>query len=126
MTSNYREDVGAPAVAAQTVAISLTEWKIAKRTGASIGPAKAGEVNFDVYNDGTTLHEFVVIKADAHLGRSRATLGSSTRKRPARVRAKPRTSNRARRRAPQCASSRDPTLTFVTWLVTIFPGCTGN
>lgn len=62
------ENVAAPATAPQTVAVSLTEWKIAAAAGAAIGPLKPGEVKFDVHNDGTTLHEFVVIKTDAEPG----------------------------------------------------------
>jgi len=50
--------------AEQSVAVSLTEWKITGPGGAAIGPLKAGEVKFDVRNDGTTLHEFVVIGSD--------------------------------------------------------------
>jgi uncharacterized cupredoxin-like copper-binding protein len=49
----------------QKVSISLTEWKITGPAGAPIGPLKAGEVNFDVHNDGTTQHEFVLIRTDA-------------------------------------------------------------
>jgi uncharacterized cupredoxin-like copper-binding protein len=51
--------------AEQTVPVSLTEWKITGPAGAALGPLKAGEIKFDVHNDGTTLHEFVVIKSDA-------------------------------------------------------------
>ncbi len=51
--------------AEQTVAVSLTEWKINGPGGAALGPLKAGEIKFDVHNDGTTQHEFVVIKSDA-------------------------------------------------------------
>jgi uncharacterized cupredoxin-like copper-binding protein len=49
----------------QTVAVSLSEWKITGPAGAALGPLKAGEIKFDVHNDGTTQHEFVVIKTDA-------------------------------------------------------------
>ena len=51
--------------AEQTVAVSLAEWKITGPAGAALGPLKAGEIKFDVHNDGTTQHEFVVIKTDA-------------------------------------------------------------
>jgi len=49
----------------QTVAVSLTEWKITGAGGAALGPVKAGEIKFDVKNDGTTQHEFVLIRTDA-------------------------------------------------------------
>jgi uncharacterized cupredoxin-like copper-binding protein len=49
----------------QNVAISLAEWKITGQAGAAIGPLKAGEVQFDVHNNGTTQHEFVLIRTDA-------------------------------------------------------------
>jgi uncharacterized cupredoxin-like copper-binding protein len=51
--------------AEQTVAVSLVEWKITGPAGAALGPLQAGEIKFDVHNDGTTQHEFVVIKTDA-------------------------------------------------------------
>ena len=54
--------------AAQTVAVSLTEWKITGPAGTAIGPLKAGDVTFDVHNDVTTQHEFVVFKTDADPG----------------------------------------------------------
>jgi uncharacterized cupredoxin-like copper-binding protein len=49
----------------QTVAVSLTEWKISGAGGSALGPLKAGEVKFNVSNDGTTQHEFVLIKTDS-------------------------------------------------------------
>jgi uncharacterized cupredoxin-like copper-binding protein len=49
----------------QMVAVSLAEWKITEPGGAAIRSLKAGEINFDVHNDGTTQHEFVLIKTDA-------------------------------------------------------------
>jgi uncharacterized cupredoxin-like copper-binding protein len=51
--------------AEQTIAVSLTEWKITGPAGVALGPLKAGEIKFDVHDDGTTQHEFVVIKSDA-------------------------------------------------------------
>ena len=49
----------------QTVSVGLTEWKITGENGAPLGSVKAGEVKFDVKNDGTTQHEFVLIRTDA-------------------------------------------------------------
>lgn len=56
---------GTDAESEQTVTISLTEFKITGQGGAALGPLKAGEVKFDVHNDGKTQHEFVLIKTDA-------------------------------------------------------------
>lgn len=60
--------VGTESENEQNVPVSLVEWKIMAPGGGTIGPLKAGEVKFDVHNDGTTQHEFVVIKTDADPG----------------------------------------------------------
>ncbi len=51
--------------AQQTVAVSLSEWKITGPAGAGIGPLKTGDVTFNVHNDGQIQHEFVLVKSDA-------------------------------------------------------------
>jgi hypothetical protein len=48
--------------AEQAVAVSLVEWTISGVSGAALGPLDAGEIKFNVHNDGTTQHEFVIIK----------------------------------------------------------------
>ena len=46
---------------ATTVAVTLTEWAVAPASNS----APAGEVNFEITNDGPVdIHEFVVIKTD--------------------------------------------------------------
>ena len=47
-----------------TLQVVLKEWSITGDTGAAIPSVKAGEVNFDVRNDGNVPHELVVIKTD--------------------------------------------------------------
>ena len=54
--------------AGQTVAVSLTEWKIAGPAGAAMGPLKAGDVTYNVHNDGQIQHEFVLVRSDADPG----------------------------------------------------------
>jgi len=46
------------------VHISLTEWAITGEDGAAIPSVAAGEVTFEVHNDGDTIHELVIIKTD--------------------------------------------------------------
>ena len=50
----------AEAPPAGSIAVSLTEWSVAPATTS----AAAGSVTFDVSNDGTQVHEFVVVKTD--------------------------------------------------------------
>ena len=47
-----------------TVVISLDEWTVTGAEGAAIPNVPAGEVAFEVHNDGTIPHELVVIKTD--------------------------------------------------------------
>lgn len=49
----------------QTVRISVADWKITGPGGSPIAPVKAGEIRFDIENDGANVHEFVVLKSDA-------------------------------------------------------------
>jgi len=44
--------------------ISLTEWEITGEDGAPVPAAQAGEVTFEVHNEGEVSHEFAIIKAD--------------------------------------------------------------
>ena len=52
----------------QIVPISVSEWKITGPGGAAIASVKAGEIKFNITNDGSNVHEFVVIKSDADPG----------------------------------------------------------
>ena len=49
-----------PAPSGTTIDVSLTEFVI----GLSIGTAPAGTITFNVSNDGTTLHNFIVVATD--------------------------------------------------------------
>ena len=49
---------------AKTIPIVLTEWKITGEGGAAIPTIKAGEVTFEVHNEGQVPHEMVMIKSD--------------------------------------------------------------
>jgi len=46
------------------VHISLTEWAITGEDGVPVPAVDAGEVTFEVHNDGQTPHELVIIKTD--------------------------------------------------------------
>lgn len=50
----------APSAASGSVAVELSEWKVAATPAA----ASMGAVTFAVANKGTTIHEFVVVKTD--------------------------------------------------------------
>ena len=52
----------------QIVPVSVSEWKITAPGGGAIASVKAGEIRFNIRNDGTNVHEFVVIKSDAAPG----------------------------------------------------------
>jgi len=47
------------------VHIVMTEWKITGESGAAVPTVKAGEVTFEVRNDGQVPHDLVIIKTDA-------------------------------------------------------------
>ena len=51
-----------------TVPVSLSEWKITSPGGGALGPLKAGEIKFEVRNDGKVQHEFIVVSSDADPG----------------------------------------------------------
>ena len=51
-----------------TIPVSLSEWKITASGGGALGPLKAGEIKFEVHNDGQLQHEFVVVRSDADPG----------------------------------------------------------
>jgi uncharacterized cupredoxin-like copper-binding protein len=46
--------------AAGTIGVELSEWAV--KAG---GPGRAGSIKFNVKNNGTTPHEFVILKTDA-------------------------------------------------------------
>ena len=50
----------AEAPPAGSIGVSLSEWSVVPETTS----AAAGSVTFDVSNDGTQVHEFVVVKTD--------------------------------------------------------------
>jgi uncharacterized cupredoxin-like copper-binding protein len=47
-----------------TVGISLNEWTITAEGGGALSTVQAGEVLFEVHNDGAVPHELVIIKTD--------------------------------------------------------------
>lgn len=49
---------------ATTIGISLTEWAITASEGGALASVPAGEVQFEVHNDGQAPHELVIIKTD--------------------------------------------------------------
>lgn len=49
---------------ATTAAISLNEWAITAAGGGALSTVEAGEVLFEVHNDGEVSHELVIIKTD--------------------------------------------------------------
>jgi uncharacterized cupredoxin-like copper-binding protein len=50
--------------AGEPVQVSLTEWAVTGEEGAALPALQAGEVTFEVHNDGTMPHDFVVIATD--------------------------------------------------------------
>ena len=52
----------------ETVHIELTEFKITGLDGAEIMSPAAGTVPFEVHNDGTVAHSFIIIKTDTDAG----------------------------------------------------------
>lgn len=49
---------------ATTVGVSLNEWTITADGGGALSTVQAGEVLFEVHNDGGVPHELVIIKTD--------------------------------------------------------------
>lgn len=58
------EETPGETMAANEVHISETEYAITGLEGAAIESAHAGNVTFEVHNDGTIQHSFYVIKSD--------------------------------------------------------------
>ena len=44
--------------------VALTEWTIAGEDGAALPTARAGEVSFEVHNEGAIIHDFAVFRTD--------------------------------------------------------------
>jgi uncharacterized cupredoxin-like copper-binding protein len=53
-----------PSEEGTTVGISLNEWTITADGGGALSTVQAGEVLFEVHNDGQEPHELVIIKTD--------------------------------------------------------------
>ncbi len=48
--------------------VSLTEWAITGENGAPFEAHSAGEINFEVHNDGSAVHELAIVKTGLAAG----------------------------------------------------------